>query len=545
MNQELRMPAYIPLTLKIHEYPSGFRSKPSVCKRPAIIFIEQGEGTIYINQARYTLHAGAIAFLHPTDHYHLAVNSGSLLQLHLLHYYSLHIKLSQNAALTTEASSPPNLTGGQAVLPATSVLVHTLIFKLKRMMDKNNEQGLLQRQMVLYELMVQIHCLLEFSTQSFQDPGESISKTIAYMEEHYSEPISLKELPLLAGMTQSSYCRAFKKLTGMTPGQYLTRFRMIRAKELMMNRQSTLREIAVQVGYQDELYFSRIFKKSEGMSPSSYIQRKDKKVAVVSRYLLQDHLLALGIQPVAAPAYPGYYHTPSGFPSYLHDRLQGTYPLHAGRPISSHDVLKLSPDLIFETRQLSDRNDWDGNAEGTTLIIDPATGWEQYLRDIARRLNKKSAAERLIRRMLVLEQQAKASLYPLTQQGTWAVVRLYQGDCRLYGVKEHAFTELFYQRLQFHPGRIDHSHYVSHAIDRLAAMNPDNILVLWSEPEEIQAFQAKKIWQRLSAVQNNRVYVPDSREWDPWGPIGREWMIRSMLRYFKTFVTEKHTMNSK
>lgn len=544
MNQEIRMPAYIPLTLKSHEYTSGFHSKPSVCKRPAILFIEVGEGTIFINQTRYSLHPGAIAFLHPDDRFQITVDSGNLLQLHLLHYYSLHITVSPEAVLIAETVSLSNLPGGQAVLPATSVLVHTLIFKLKRMMDKSNEQGLLQRQMILYELMVQIYSLLESSAQSFHDPGESISKTIAYMEEHYSEPISLKELPVLAGMTQSSYCRAFKKLTGMTPGQYLTRFRIIRAKELMMNRQSTLREIAIQVGYQDELYFSRIFKKSEGMSPSSYIQRKDKKVAVVSRYLLQDHLLALGIQPVAAPSYPGYYHTPSGFPSYLHDRLLGTYPLQGDRPISSRDVLKLAPDLIFETRPLSERYDLDDTTTGTTLIIDPATSWEQYLRDIAKRLNKRAAAERLIRRMLILEQQAKASLYPLTQQGTWAVIRLYQGECRLYGVREHALTELFYQRLQFHPGKIDHSYYVSNAIDRLAIVNPDNILVLWSEPEEIEAFQSKEIWQQLRAVQNNRVYIPDSREWDPWGPIGREWMIRSMLRYFKAFITEKHKFNS-
>jgi AraC-like DNA-binding protein len=76
----------------------------------------------------------------------------------------------------------------------------------------------------------------------------------------------------MAGLTPNSYCRAFKKATGLTPSRYLTRLRMNRAKQLLMMPELSLKEIATHVGFQDELYFSRVFKNVEGVSPTIFMK---------------------------------------------------------------------------------------------------------------------------------------------------------------------------------------------------------------------------------------------------------------------------------
>ncbi len=57
------------------------------------------------------------------------------------------------------------------------------------------------------------------------------------------------------------------------------------------------------------------------------MKRAQKRIAIISQLLLQDHLLSLGIQPVAAPAYPTEFS--HGLPSYLCRGLEGTLLLNA------------------------------------------------------------------------------------------------------------------------------------------------------------------------------------------------------------------------
>lgn len=530
MIQPIYTTAYVALVLKSHAFKPGFRSKGMTFKRSTILFITGGSGTILVNRIPYSLHAGSFVLLSPSDYVQIhVVETHDELKLQLLHYQRVRLSIRHQSAEAIPEHTRLE-TNQKPVVYSSPALLDTMLGKLKNAMLNSDEESQIKQQLSFYELMAHLHSHMETYHQQKRD---SIQQTIVYMEENYAKPIPLKQLPLIANMTPSSYCRAFKKQTGITPGHFLTRIRLLHAKELMMDRNTTLRDIASHVGYQDELYFSRVFKRFEGMSPSAYMQRKDKRIAVVSRYLLQDHLLALGIVPIAAPAYPNYYHTPSGFPSYLHDRLQDTVPLHAERTITSQALVRLHPDLVFKTEFLHKSAEPLPKLEGNILRINPSTSWEQYLRDIAKRLDKEQAAERIIQKMTHLESEAQRLLAPIANTGNWAVIRLWNGDCRLYGIEDHTFTELFYHRLKFQADpRMAHSYYLSNALEYVLHLNPDHILLIWSEPEAIEAIQQDQRWHKLNAVIHNQVHIPDSREWDPWGPIGREVMIQTMLKYF-------------
>ncbi|MDF2927479.1 MAG: response regulator [Paenibacillaceae bacterium] len=105
----------------------------------------------------------------------------------------------------------------------------------------------------------------------YQD--ELVRQIERYLREHYASPITLQDLSKRFGLVPNYLSALFKKLRGVTPGEYLTQWRVEQAKKLMDSApQLLLKDVAEQVGYTDPLYFSRVFKKMEGVSPSEYLK---------------------------------------------------------------------------------------------------------------------------------------------------------------------------------------------------------------------------------------------------------------------------------
>ncbi|MNJ00150.1 Bifunctional transcriptional activator/DNA repair enzyme AdaA [compost metagenome] len=68
-------------------------------------------------------------------------------------------------------------------------------------------------------------------------------------------------------MTPQHTCLLFQQTLGMRPFAYLTRYRLRKAKELLLQEQLEVREIAKRVGYEDTSYFIKLFKRQEGVTP--------------------------------------------------------------------------------------------------------------------------------------------------------------------------------------------------------------------------------------------------------------------------------------
>jgi len=93
---------------------------------------------------------------------------------------------------------------------------------------------------------------------------------IHFMEEHYSDPVSLTGMAQIFDVHPSVLSRNFKRATGVSPMVYLNRIRIAQAKKLMETSDQKLEEIAKKVGYSSLIYFSRVFKQLNGASPSQY-----------------------------------------------------------------------------------------------------------------------------------------------------------------------------------------------------------------------------------------------------------------------------------
>jgi AraC-like DNA-binding protein len=100
-----------------------------------------------------------------------------------------------------------------------------------------------------------------------------IAETIAHIERHYSDPISLDELIEMSGMSRRNFLRSFESTMGYSPIKYLIRIRVRQACKLLEREDLPITQIAMQVGFSDSNYFSRQFRTLVGTTPRNYRKR--------------------------------------------------------------------------------------------------------------------------------------------------------------------------------------------------------------------------------------------------------------------------------
>ena len=100
--------------------------------------------------------------------------------------------------------------------------------------------------------------------------NDYVEFVVRYIDENYMRPVSLGELALVAHMSVSYLSTRFKREMGCSFTEYLVRYRMDRAAELIAKGSLPFGEVAALVGYQDYAQFSRMFKKYRGASPTQF-----------------------------------------------------------------------------------------------------------------------------------------------------------------------------------------------------------------------------------------------------------------------------------
>ncbi|WP_205699922.1 helix-turn-helix transcriptional regulator [Cohnella luojiensis] len=91
-----------------------------------------------------------------------------------------------------------------------------------------------------------------------------------HLSEHYDREIRIEDLENVSGLTKNYILALFRKHVGMSPMQYLTRIRIGKAKELAIQSNLSIGEIALKVGYSDVHTFGRMYKKKTGQSLTQF-----------------------------------------------------------------------------------------------------------------------------------------------------------------------------------------------------------------------------------------------------------------------------------
>ncbi|MDB4582629.1 AraC family transcriptional regulator [Draconibacterium sp.] len=107
--------------------------------------------------------------------------------------------------------------------------------------------------------------------------GKQIAKVIEevrfLMRQNTEQEFDLEKLARQHNVGYSYFRKMFKKYTGVSPGQYHLQLRIIRAKEILVSTDKSIKEISLELGFQTIHYFSLIFKKKVGVNPSEFRKR--------------------------------------------------------------------------------------------------------------------------------------------------------------------------------------------------------------------------------------------------------------------------------
>lgn len=99
---------------------------------------------------------------------------------------------------------------------------------------------------------------------------EYLPQALRFIQYNYAGDISVSDIARFAGVSRSQLYRAFVTGFGLSPHDFLQKYRISEACSLLRRRDYTVAEVAGSVGFNDPLYFSRIFRKLKQMSPTEF-----------------------------------------------------------------------------------------------------------------------------------------------------------------------------------------------------------------------------------------------------------------------------------
>ncbi|TBL78500.1 helix-turn-helix transcriptional regulator [Paenibacillus thalictri] len=108
--------------------------------------------------------------------------------------------------------------------------------------------------------------------RAVQEAGAAamIVKAISHIKANYRENLTREMMAKHASHSPAYFSSLFKKHTGFSPIQYLTRIRLDKAKQLLRESQMPIKQVAEEVGFTDSFYFTRLFTQDTGLTPSHY-----------------------------------------------------------------------------------------------------------------------------------------------------------------------------------------------------------------------------------------------------------------------------------
>lgn len=540
---EFRFPLYTAVQIRSLYGTSNLPAHKIHEEFAVLIGLAGGKAVLRIGDQTFELAEGTVILLPAGAHAALMTDS-----LGPLHAYKLSIGISEQTISQYSGSMirGSELFDGKNVrfFPNEPGIV-AMLEELYLYRSPAYEARHVQNQMVFYRIIFE---LLSRSGGTHSANGElSMERSIAYMENRFSDKITREQLAAMAGVSSSHYSILFKRITGFSPQEYLSRLRVHRAVELLIGGSGTLREIAQKVGYKDEFYLSRRFKRQIGVSPTVYHSISPQRVAVMLTPYAS-HLLLLGREPVLTISENGEYVHTAELP-----QPQAMRFIHTDCTFEQlkSALLDTKADMIIAAGEHLHRhglNPEQLRAFAPVVEIPwMELGWKEHLRLIARAIRQSERAEAWL---AAFEQEEKSARLLVRQKAaadeTVAILVVRPEGLLVYGARNAGYV--IYHSLGLRPpakiqqlnhklGNTFHSIPIEPA--ELADVAGDRLLVIVfpdakGSTAHAEALFQSPYWKELSAVQRNKVHHLDMDEWIPYNPVSIRLQLQRAVTLFSS-----------
>lgn len=408
----------------------------------------------------------------------------------------------------------------------------------------------LKQQGALYELLNllfehQLHMNYQLTMT------KAVGETINYIYSYYQQPLTVKKLAELAHIAQWQYSTIFQTLTGKKPLDYITDLRLTKAKELLLQTNEPLKDIAQRVGFEDEYYFNRRFRQVVGIPPKQFARQSKQKTVVkdwtghevaipASPHRIIYHgetfgdMLIFDVQPIGGDKNSiskSFYknHVP-----YIQD---------VAFPINLEKSSKLNPDLIIFTN--NDEQQYQAlSSIAPTITLNSWDSLEERVLLLGQWLGQQQRAEDWLAHFKIQEKTMWQQLQTVIEPGETASVLTFDHGRRLYVMGCTGLSPALFHPDGFQPHQQVKKllqaceGYKEIPIDHLPQYAGDRIFMLLSDKPESQLatleLMNSDLWKGLPAVQNNHAYLVDATKWNYGDAFTREKLLGALPRLLLT-----------
>lgn len=133
-------------------------------------------------------------------------------------------------------------------------------------------------QSLLYAFFAELSKSVVLAEDAQSKENFYIERAIGYVRNHYSSELKVTDIANFLCVNRSYLYKLFKNSLQMSPQEFLTKFRISRAKELLSVTKLSIENVALSCGYQNALVFSKAFKRQVGCVPTVYRARHCKAI---------------------------------------------------------------------------------------------------------------------------------------------------------------------------------------------------------------------------------------------------------------------------
>ena len=235
-----------------------------------LLYAHDGNGTFKIGNKKYSIKKGSLLYITPHTPYSIEVDRNSPSGILTVHFSFAEVGFNDGKWNVMESTTALPLAPAQEL--QDTIPVEEQFQKLVDCWSTKLPGYEFIARTMLQQLLVTITQTVSKSSRNYA-ASLKVEKIIQYMHQNLNGKITLTELAKFVQMTPFYMSRTFKAATGYTIIEYFNKLKIDKSKELLIEGNKKVKDVAQELGFVDEFYFSRMFKKAEGMNPSEFCSK--------------------------------------------------------------------------------------------------------------------------------------------------------------------------------------------------------------------------------------------------------------------------------
>ncbi|MCR5494949.1 MAG: AraC family transcriptional regulator [Treponema sp.] len=242
-----------------------------------IIYINSGEGTVFVDSKRYDCRYGDILLVPPDTIHGITQKEGTRMVYFTILFKPTLLDADQNSAFYKQYCLPieeglikppvfltPDTKASQNLRPLIEQLTEQW-----QIPAQNNMLSIKTKMFRIFELIYEMAKNNPFAEKKANASSARFKPLLTYVEKNYGEAISIKQAAEICNYSESFFMKSFKTTFGTSFNSYLNEYRLEKAQDFLRHSDYNVSQVSAMCGFESLSYFIKCYKKKWGITPHS------------------------------------------------------------------------------------------------------------------------------------------------------------------------------------------------------------------------------------------------------------------------------------